>query len=170
MSTPNNRHFQPEDFDTPQKNSNTKRLGWAVGICAVLALAGIGGYALLAPKTLETTDEVAATSSVKDASDKESAYSEDIASEDVANEVNVSSSEMDDSEHKTEDGQVATAGNQQAATSTEPSLTVNPTASQEDEESINREAMKVIRGDYGDGKVRMNKLGVNYNRIQSRVN
>ena len=146
-------------------------LGWAVGICAALALASIGGYALLAPKTLETTDEVAAdTSSLKEMSDKKSAHSENTSFVEVSNETTVNSSEMDDKENKTEESKVEASGIQKGAMAAEPSLTVNPTAFHDDEESINREALKVIRGDYGDGKVRRNQLGVNYKRIQNRVN
>jgi hypothetical protein len=35
---------------------------------------------------------------------------------------------------------------------------------------VDSEAMKVIRGDYGDGEERKEKLGSNYQSIQSRVN
>lgn len=36
--------------------------------------------------------------------------------------------------------------------------------------NVEAEAMKVIRGDYGDGQERKDKLGANYQTIQSRVN
>ncbi len=163
--------FQPEDFDKPQKKNNKKKLAWAVGICAVLALVGIGGYALLAPKTLDSAAEIdSATPAVVAAPDRELVENKESSSAEISDDGNTSISEVDATEQKSEKSIPETTKDQSPAPVAEPNSTVNQGATQIEGESLEQEAMKVIRGDYGDGKVRRSQLGNRYQAVQNRVN
>lgn len=68
----------------------------------------------------------------------------------------------DDQEAKVNETSVTIDNNSNIATTTASNTIVS--------NDVEAEAMKVIRGDYGDGQERKEKLGINYQTIQSRVN
>lgn len=155
--------FDPEDFDKPQKKGVNKKLAWGVGICGALALIGIGGYAFLAPETEKTADDtyMASSSNTQSANKGEELSAEsvsDTAKAAIAVETDGSEEERVSDEKSLKTGDVPEES---------PSLKSNPS---QGVESIDKEAMKVIRGDYGDGNARKNRLGERYNTIQKRVN
>ena len=125
---------------------------------------------MLAPKALEPADEIAsATTSGVDSANQESISYEASSSLEISNEANANSTKMDAAEQKSAESLADTHEDQNSVSAAESSLTIN-TTTQIDDDMISREAMKVIRGDYGDGKARINKLGSNYHAIQARVN
>lgn len=75
------------------------------------------------------------------------------------------SSNADDQNTKANEAPAATDNNSNIATTTT-SVVSNANVSND----VETEAMKVIRGDYGVGQERKDKLGTKYHTIQSRVN
>lgn len=158
----NNGDIEPDPTPTPNE---PKSKTWLWILLGVIVL-GVIGYMLLsksgdkAAETSEQEIEAVAESSVPtDTTIIEDAVDEEIVPEnnnDVANNPETQSSNA-----------VETPATVDNTSNVSPSTSANvPNVSND----VEAEAMKVIRGDYGIGQERKDKLGSKYQTIQSRVN
>lgn len=149
---------------TPTPNE-PKSKTWLWILLGVIVL-GVIGYMLFSKsgeKAVETSEQeieaVAEPSVLTDTTIVEEAEQEEIVSEnnnDVANNPETQSSNA-----------VETPATVDNTSNVSPSTSANVSSVSNDVEA---EAMKVIRGDYGIGQERKDKLGSKYQTIQSRVN
>lgn len=160
----NNGSIEPDLTPTPTPNK-PKSKNWLWILLGVIVL-GVIGYIFFSKsgdKAAETSDPeaevVVAPSEPTDTTIVEGTEGEEIAPEndnEVANNPETQSSDAVETP--------ATVDNTSNGT---PSTSVNvPNVSND----VEAEAMKVIRGDYGIGQERKDKLGSKYQTIQSRVN
>lgn len=160
----NNGSIEPDLTTTPTPNK-PKSKNWLWILLGVIVL-GVIGYIFFSKsgdKAAETSDQeaevVVAHSEPTDTTIVEGTEGEEIAPEndnEVANNPETQSSDAVETP--------ATVDNTSNGT---PSTSVNvPNVSND----VEAEAMKVIRGDYGIGQERKDKLGSKYQTIQSRVN
>lgn len=160
----NNGSIEPDLTPTPTPNK-PKSKNWLWILLGVIVL-GVIGYIFFSKsgdKAAETSDQeaevVVAPSEPTDTTIVEGTEGEEIAPEndnEVANNPETQSSDAVETP--------ATVDNTSNGT---PSTSVNvPNVSND----VEAEAMKVIRGDYGIGQERKDKLGSKYQTIQSRVN
>lgn len=162
----NNGSIEPDPTPTPTPTPNKpKSKNWLWILLGVIVL-GVIGYIFFSKsgdKAAETSDQevevVVAPSEPTDTTIVEGTEGEEIAPEndnEVANNPETQSSDVVETP--------ATVDNTSNGT---PSTSVNvPNVSND----VEAEAMKVIRGDYGIGQERKDKLGSKYQTIQSRVN
>lgn len=160
----NNGSIEPDLTPTPTPNK-PKSKNWLWILLGVIVF-GVIGYIFFSKsgdKAAETSDQeaevVVAPSEPTDTTIVEGTEGEEIAPEndnEVANNPETQSSDAVETP--------ATVDNTSKGT---PSTSVNvPNVSND----VEAEAMKVIRGDYGIGQERKDKLGSKYQTIQSRVN
>lgn len=160
----NNGSIEPDLTPTPTPNK-PKSKNWLWILLGVIVL-GVIGYIFFSKsgdKAAETSDQeaevVVAPSEPTDTTIVEGTEGEEIAPEndnEVANNLETQSSDAVETP--------ATVDNTSNGT---PSTSVKvPNVSND----VEAEAMKVIRGDYGIGQERKDKLGSKYQTIQSRVN
>lgn len=160
----NNGSIEPDLTPTPTPNK-PKSKNWLWILLGVIVL-GVIGYIFFSKsgdKAAETSDQeaevVVSPSEPTDTTIVEGTEGEEIAPEndnEVANNPETQSSDAVETP--------ATVDNTSNGT---PSTSVNvPNVSND----VEAEAMKVIRGDYGIGQERKDKLGSKYQTIQSRVN
>lgn len=160
----NNGSIEPDLTPTPTPNK-PKSKNWLWILLGVIVF-GVIGYIFFSKsgdKAAETSDQeaevVVAPSEPTDTTIVEGTEGEEIAPEndnEVANNPETQSSDAVETP--------ATVDNTSNGT---PSTSVNvPNVSND----VEAEAMKVIRGDYGIGQERKDKLGSKYQTIQSRVN
>lgn len=160
----NNGSIEPDLTPTPTPNK-PKSKNWLWILLGVIVF-GVIGYIFFSKsgdKAAETSDQeaevVVAPSEPTDTTIVEGTEGEEIAPEndnEVANNPETQSSDAVETP--------ATVDNTSNGT---PSTSVNvPNVS----DDVEAEAMKVIRGDYGIGQERKDKLGSKYQTIQSRVN
>ncbi len=160
----NNGSIEPDLTPTPTPNK-PKSKNWLWILLGVIVF-GVIGYIFFSKsgdKAAETSDQeaevVVAPSEPTDTTIVEGTEGEEIAPEndnEVANNLETQSSDAVETP--------ATVDNTSNGT---PSTSVNvPNVSND----VEAEAMKVIRGDYGIGQERKDKLGSKYQTIQSRVN
>lgn len=158
----NNGGIEPGPTPTPNE---PKSKTWLWILLGVIVL-GVIGYMLFSKsgdKAAETSEQeieaVAEPSVPTDTTIGEEAEAEEIVSEnnnDVANKPEIQSSNV-----------VETPATVDNTSNVSPSTSANvPNVSND----VEAEAMKVIRGDYGIGQERKDKLGSKYQTIQSRVN
>lgn len=158
----NNGSIEPGPTPTPNE---PKSKTWLWILLGVIVL-GVIGYMLFSKsgdKAVETSEQeieaVAEHSVLTDTTIVEEAEQEDIVSEnnnDVANNPETQSSNA-----------VETPATVDNTSNVSPSTSANVPSVSND---VEVEAMKVIRGDYGIGQERKDKLGSKYQTIQSRVN
>lgn len=152
--------FKPEDFDkdpdTPEKKYTGKIVGAAVvvllivGIVVFFSMKG-GGSDNPSTQLPQSVEEPV----ILDSSSK------------VRSEVEIEESQISDlaiNTDKAKNG--ATSKEDRMEESTAVPTSPSPAVSS----NIEQEAMKVIRGDYGVGQERRDKLGNQYGPIQNRVN
>lgn len=160
----NNGSIEPDLTPTPTPNK-PKSKNWLWILLGVIVL-GVIGYIFFSKsgdKAAETSDReaevVVAPSEPTDTTIVEGTEGEEIAQEndnEVANNPETQSSDA-----------VETPATVDNTSNGRPSTSVNvPNVSND----VEAEAMKVIRGDYGIGQERKDKLGSKYQTIQSRVN
>lgn len=160
----NNGSIEPDLTPTPTPNK-PKSKNWLWILLGVIVF-GVIGYIFFSKsgdKAAETSDQeaevVVAPSEPTDTTIVEGTEGEEIAPEndnEVANNPETQSSDAVETP--------ATVDNTSNGT---PSTSVNvPNVSND----VEAEALKVIRGDYGIGQERKDKLGSKYQTIQSRVN
>lgn len=157
----NNGGIEPGPTPTPAPNE-PKSKNWLWILLGVIVL-GVIGYVFLSKsgdKAAETPDPevevVAAPSEPTDTTIVEGTVGEEVAPENdnkVANNPETQSSEAVETP--------ATVDNTSNDTPSTSAIVSN---------DVEAEAMKVIRGDYGIGQERKDKLGSKYQTIQSRVN
>lgn len=160
----NNGSIEPDLTPTPTPNK-PKSKNWLWILLGVIVL-GVIGYIFFSKsgnKAAETSDQeaevVVAPSEPTDTTIVEGTEGEEIAPE---NDNEVANNPETQSSYAVETP--ATVDNTSNGT---PSTSVNvPNVSND----VEAEAMKVIRGDYGIGQERKDKLGSKYQTIQSRVN
>ena len=152
--------FTPEDFDKDPKTPKKGYIKWiiiaVIGILAILAI--ISGLKGCNSDNQSQSTEISSTS-VSEMQDSVVAIEvvEDIDS--IADGTHLAKESFD--EHitdKTVFSKDVTEHSEAFATNTE--VTSN----------LEKEVLKVIRGDYGNNPIRRKKLGSNYQSIQNRVN
>lgn len=154
--------FNPEDFDkdpaTPEKKYTGKIVGATVvvllivGIIVFFGLKGCGADNVNPSKELSKSGE---ESILLDSSSE------------VRSEAEIEESQISDVAINNDEAKVVPNSEGER---TEESPTVPPSPSPAVSSDIEQEAMKVIRGDYGVGQERKDKLGNQYGPIQNRVN
>lgn len=157
--------IQPEEVNTPHaeepevKKSSKSWIWWIIAILAVICVI-VGVFVSKSDKS-EPSPEVEEV-----VTEEVVAVPEDsIADEDVSANEAASADETPAGPASEEPGPVTPAESQPTAKESTPSATsVNVS------NDVEAEAMKVIRGDYGIGQERKDKLGNQYQTIQNRVN
>lgn len=158
----NNGGIEPDPTPTPNE-SKSKTWLWILLGAIVLGVIGYMLFSKSGDKAVETSEQkieaVAKSSVPTDTTIVEDAVDEEIVPEnnnDVANNPETQSSNA-----------VETPATVDNTSNVSPSTSANvPNVSND----VEAEAMKVIRGDYGIGQERKDKLGSKYQTIQSRVN
>lgn len=140
--------FKPEDFDKSPKSNKKKTWCWIVGGClvAICVIAGVVGWKMYENKpqtSIESQLEVAQTSKVEDSTLQIDSLSP--APADLVGETDKVKKEIIPAQPQTESNSISNS-------------------------DIESEALKVIRGDYGNVPERRAKLGSRFQPIQNRVN
>lgn len=159
----NEKIFKPEDFDKPKlpDPKPTKLSKIALGVLVVLLLV-VGCYFLLNNDISQEKHPTALVSAGDSSSvQKDTAIVKPLDKEDCASHPKDEEAQM---------AQATPAGEQTAkskATSEQKAVGETATGMTED---VDKKALKVIRGIYGNGQVRKDKLGSEYQTIQNKVN
>lgn len=167
--------FAPEDFDKPQNPSpapKTKNWLWGI-VAAVVVVACVIGFVQLKPSASSGKGDgsVAVTA---DSTTEGNADSVQAASN--LAEANTASASTDENAAETVNAKVEEASTvateEPAVPSQKPSSSAASVATSDSRTagSVEHEARQVIRGTYGNGSVRKQKLGNRYSEIQSKVN
>ncbi len=155
---------EPDNTPTPYKSSSKT---WMWILLGVIALCVIGYFIFTKSGDTAVTESEQDTELIDETIlPTDSVGNQKESTEEVLptheNEV---SNNADDQNAKVNEAPAATDNNSNIATATT-SLASNANVSND----VEAEAMKVIRGDYGVGQERKDKLGSKYKPIQSRVN
>lgn len=162
------KFFSPEDFDKPKDQSFWLRFkGWILGIGALLIIAAIVLWCAFADKEkrqLETNEQEHA----------ESIVSNDHKVESLAVTVNETHEEeaLDAVNEETESSSPSVRAKETPKADTKEEVDNSQPITHADNISSNveQEALKVIRGEYGNIPERREKLGNKYQEIQNKVN
>lgn len=146
----------------PENSKSNKWIWWVVGVI-VLCIIGFflfskSGKEQPAQTEIEVVEEVSAVESVDEATDQPEGVQDEVNSEEVSE---ATQTEQPAAEPKAE-APVTNVVTEQ----TQPKATELASVSND----VEAEAMKVIRGEYGIGQERKDKLGAKYQPIQNRVN
>ena len=159
---------KPEPTPTPTPEpENTKSNKWIWWVVGVIILCIIGyflfsksGKEQPAQPETEVVEEVSAIEGVDEATDQPEVVQDEANAEEA--------SKASQTEQPAEDPK---AGTQAPVTNVVPEQTQQKAAeSTSISNDVEAEAMKVIRGEYGIGQERKDKLGAKYQPIQNRVN
>jgi hypothetical protein len=152
--------FTPEDFDKPSPKCNRRMKKTLAGIVGIIIVGLIAwGIKLLSvssttPESPQPTPPAYTASAVN----QESA-GDTITLKEVVNEAQPTVEKQDD------------ITVEKTANSTEPNISTTQISTNTSvSDDIEKEAQKVIRGDYGNVPQRQQLLGSRYQQIQSRVN
>lgn len=153
--------FSPEDFDKPERPSKSKNGYYLIGVLGIVLIFGIGYFSVHKGQKKSPVSDSLVTESVR----KDSTTVDTIVRE-KPKVVPNKGADGDDTETKTENIQSnspvsvePTEKSQQMTDSENPSIG-----------SVEAKAKQVIRGIYGNGSVRKQKLGNDYAEIQGKVN
>ncbi|MCM1141253.1 MAG: hypothetical protein NC453_22015 [Muribaculum sp.] len=160
MSTNNKKLFSPEDFDKEPSEKKSWWKGkkkWVIPVGAVICVIAIVG--IISSKS----DKYEISETEQSVAVEETSITIDSAKNKQSSENEVVSMEETPSEQiSNETAPTATVQSEQnVEASAIPSSNIN---------DVEAEAIKVIRGDYGVGQERKDKLGDRYQPIQNRVN
>ncbi|ROT06162.1 hypothetical protein EEL49_08920 [Muribaculaceae bacterium Isolate-104 (HZI)] len=155
---------KPESTPTlePENSKSNKWIWWVVGVIVLCII----GYFLFsksekeqpAQTETEVVEEVSAVESVDEATDQPEGVQDEANSEEASE---ATQTEQPAAEPKAE-APVTNVVTEQ----TQPKATESASVSND----VEAEAIKVIRGEYGIGQERKDKLGAKYQPIQNRVN
>lgn len=154
---------------TPPDNGNipkSKKWIWGVAAIIVVGLIGYWGFS----KSDKVTEETSSTEVVEEVIAEQPTTTSELEKDNIADE-NTADTDATTPSENTIGSQAEVQQNPEAESHT--SETMNPSTSLANSNvsnDVEAEAMKVIRGDYGVGQERKNKLGVKYQTIQNRVN
>ena len=152
--------FKPEDFDKP--GSSGGKWKKPLGIAALLAVLGGGGYGTYAllneDKPQPSQTEIAQPASTP--SDSVSTDSINIAKSDSTGIASEDTQKTDDALGTKQEGK----SNEKSPKSDIPAIQTDLSG------TIEENAKRVIRGDFGNGQERKDKLGADYRQIQDKVN
>ena len=157
--------FTPEDFDKPKDKSLWQKYkGWIIGFVALLIIVAL--CCIFCGKKEDSTelDQSEQTTQVKDTN---TTAEIEILESSVTQESNVSSEPETFETDPTSTPAVETPYKDVAQKDVKPQISTLPSNISD---NIEREAMKVIRGDYGNVPERREKLGNQFQTIQNRVN
>ena len=155
----------PEPGNSKSNNwIRNKRIWWVVGVIVVIVLCIVGfsksGKEQPAQPETEVIEEVSAIEGVDEATDQPEVVQDEANAEEAF--------KASQTEQPAEDPK---AGAQAPVTNVVPEQTQQKaTESTSISNDVEAEAMKVIRGEYGIGQERKDKLGAKYQPIQNRVN
>lgn len=148
--------FSPEDFDKDPKKNYRNVIQWVIG-CVVLVLVALailfGFRRCNSDNTIQTQEQTVPVPYV------------DNDSVDSINEVGLEKNAqpgLNESLKEKEGEVVAVEENSNPTIIENPPIPISS--------DIEKEAFKVIRGEYGNNPIRKNKLGDGYQNIQNRVN
>ena len=151
--------FTPEDFDKEPKTPKKGYIKWiiiaALGILAILAI--IFGLKGCNSDNQSQSTEISPTS-VSEMQDSV-----------VATEVVEDADSIIDGTHQAKESFDEQTSDKSTISIESPEKIAEP-VSNTDVSNVETEALKVIRGDYGDNPERRKNLGRNYQSIQNRVN
>lgn len=160
---------EPSIIPTPPDNGNTpKSKKWIWAVAAIIVVGLIGYWALF--KSDKVTEENRLTEVVEEGIAEQPTTTSELKKDDIADEnpvetyTTASSENIPDSQAETK--QIPVADSNKSGTNETSAILTDTHVSND----VEAEAMKVIRGDYGVGQERKNKLGVKYQTIQKRVN
>lgn len=148
--------FSPEDFDKDPKKNYRNVIQWVVGciVLVLVVLAILFGFRRCNSDDTIQTQEQTGSSPVVDNN-----------SVDSINEVGLEKEAQPDLNEslKEKEGEVVVVEE-----NSNPTIIENPPIPISSD--IEKEALKVIRGEYGNNPIRKNKLGDDYQNIQNKVN
>ena len=143
---------EPNVVLTPPDNGNipkSKKWIWGVAAIIVVGLIGYWGFS----KSDKVAEETSSTEVVEEVIAEQPTTTSELEKDNIADENTADTDATTPSENTSETMKPSTS-------------LANSNVSND----VEAEAMKVIRGDYGVGQERKNKLGVKYQTIQNRVN
>ncbi|MCD8297175.1 MAG: hypothetical protein LUC88_06335 [Prevotella sp.] len=172
MANERKKIFSPEDFDKEPKRKPWYKKPWPWVILALILVAIIIVCVFKGCNTnsKDSSNEAVVSDTIQNSVvDDSAATNKDegapVNGEENANEEYPETSSNNGEEPVRSDENVVPT---QATINT--SKQVGNTLSESVSNDVEAEAMKVIRGDYGDGQVRKDNLGSKYQTIQNRVN
>lgn len=159
---------KPEPTPTPTHESeNSKSNKWIWWVVGVIVLCIIGYFLFSksekeqpAQAETEVVEEVSAVEGIDEATDQPEG-AQDEANAEETSEASLTEQPTEDSKAEAQDPATNVVPEQ-----TQPKATESASVSND----VEAEAMKVIRGEYGIGQERKDKLGAKYQPIQNRVN
>lgn len=159
------REKQPTD----DKTTSSSKVPKIVCGIIVVALLGVGGYFLLNKTKVSHSEAQPAAQTVVSQADSTST---DTDSTTITTQNDGKENPSSEDESISQNGVVSAEENQSAATApttkSEQSVVANPAAPIEG--TVEEKARQVIRGNYGNGQIRKDKLGAEYRTIQDKVN
>lgn len=154
--------FTPEDFDKPKNKSFwQKNKGRIISVAAILIIAAIVLFCVFCDKTEEKDEAIEPAKSEQTVAGAEVQVSSE-GSETIETTTGPETQEVEQVEEQPVPDSDGTTSKEE----------MKPEASQPANvsDNIEREAMNVIRGDYGNVPERCEKLGSKFQEIQDRVN
>ena len=161
---PQNRKNVATEVSEENGKSNSKNWIWIIpGIVAICVI----GYFIFSKSGDSTITESEQETEIVEETivTTDSAANQEATEKVLSTDENEVSNIYNDQEEKEKEAPIITTKNSNIATTTTSSVS-NANVSND----VEAEAMKVIRGDYGVGQERKEKLGPHYQPIQSRVN
>ena len=154
--------FTPEDFDKPTNKSFwQKNKGRIISVAAILIIAAIVLFCVFCDKTEEKDEAIEPAKSEQSVVGAEVQASTE-GSETIETTTNAGTQEVEQVEEQpVPNSDVKTSKEEMKTEASQPANV---------SDNIEREAMNVIRGDYGNVPERYEKLGSKFQEIQDRVN
>lgn len=154
----------PTPTPEPENSKSNKWIWWVVGVI-VLCIIGYllfskSGEEQLAQTETEVVEEVSAIEAVDEATDQPEVV------QDEANAEEASKAAQTEQPAEDPKAEAQAPVTNVVPEQTQPKATESASVSND----VEAEAMKVIRGEYGIGQERKDKLGAKYQPIQNRVN
>lgn len=160
--------FKPEDFDKNKSSGNG--IGWKKPLGILTIVAALGGiYSLFDTDTQKNTDGVVAGGTNGGTQSSEDSPVED------DNQADKQSAEQEDRDLKQDDSQNEVEQQQVNDAEVQQNQRTPVTIREERSNAplsgtLEEKAKRVIRGDFGNGQVRKDRLGADYAEIQGKVN
>lgn len=162
----NKKLFSPEDFDKPEHTSTSKKRFYYFLLIALVLVLVLGmGYYYKQPQQGYGQQTIVSDSLTKDSVQKASTIADSLKKE---NSSTVSDEESNNKETEDKKDEMQSKASVPVDTNVKSQQESNAESSSIG--SVEAKAKQVIRGIYGNGSVRKQKLGNDYAEIQGKVN
>lgn len=159
--------FKPEDFDKPIEAHSFGMSNKAKIICCLAVATVVIAGGIFFANSENSSDRVSNTQVVAKESGKHNAENKDSIKEAKDNAKATSSDESENVVANEAKPEVSSANESSV---TQPSVPMNVNSDNPADGDVETNARRVIRGDFGNGQVRKDRLGSSYSEIQGRVN